>query len=142
MSSGDILKEAGHVMGKPAEHAVLVLVQVLVVHHLLPACLHVHLHLVLGRQLQALLDALRQKKEYIRGFTTNIDYLENIASYHRDHDVDVMDEEEGLIDNSVGDVGQVVRQVEHHGQRVAGGVVELLQEVHQDGTPLRLGAGE
>ena len=129
-------------MGKPAEHAVLVLVQVLVVHHLFPACLHVHLHLVLGRQLQALLDALRQKKEYIRGFTTNIDYLENIASYHRDHDVDVMDEEEGLIDNSVGDVGQVVCQVEHHGQRVAGGVVELLQKVHQDGTALRLGAGE
>ena len=83
-----------------------------------------------------------RKKEYIRGFTTNIDYLENIASYHRNHDVDVVDEEEGLIDNSVGDVGQVVCQVEHHGQRVAGGVVELLQEVHQDGTPLRLGAGE
>ena len=83
-----------------------------------------------------------RKKEYIRGFTTNIDYLENIASYHRNHDVDVVDEEEGLIDNSVGDVGQVVRQVEHHRQRVAGGVVELLQEVHQDGTPLRLGAGE
>ena len=142
LSSGDILKEAGHVMGKPAEHTVLVLVQVLVVHHLLPACLHVHLHLILGRQLQALLDALRQKKEYIRGFTTNIDYLENIASYHRNHDVDVVDEEEGLIDHSVGDVGQVVCQVEHHGQRVAGGVVELLQEVHQDGTPLRLGAGE
>ena len=54
----------------------------------------------------------------------------------------MVDEEEGLIDNSVGDVGQVVCQVEHHGQRVAGGVVELLQEVHQDGTPLRLGAGE
>ena len=53
-----------------------------------------------------------------------------------------MDEEEGLIDNSVGDVGQVVCQVEHHGQRVAGGVVKLLQKVHQDGTTLRLGAGE
>ena len=49
-------------MGKPAEHAVLVLVQVLVVHHLLPACLHIHLHLILGRQLQALLDALGQKE--------------------------------------------------------------------------------
>ena len=83
-----------------------------------------------------------RKKITFRGFTTNIDYLENIASYHRNHDVDVVDEEEGLIDNSVGDVGQVVRQVEHHGQRVAGGVVELLQEVHQDGTPLRLSAGE
>ena len=54
----------------------------------------------------------------------------------------MVDEEEGLIDHSVGDVGQVVRQVEHHRQRVAGGVVELLQEVHQDGTPLRLGAEE
>ena len=69
LSSGDILKEAGHVMGKPAEHAVLVLVQVLVVHHLLPACLHVHLHLVLGRQLQALLDALRRKKIYLEAST-------------------------------------------------------------------------
>ena len=81
-------------------------------------------------------------KNDFRRLTTNIDYLENIASYHRNHDVDVVDEEEGLIDNSVGDVGQVVCQVEHHGQRVAGGVVELLQKVHQDGTPLRLGAGE
>ena len=60
MSSGDILKEAGHVMGKPAEHTVLVLVQVLVVHHLLPPRLHVRLYLVLGGKLQTLLDALNR----------------------------------------------------------------------------------
>ena len=54
----------------------------------------------------------------------------------------MVDKEEGLVYDGVGNVGEVVRQVEHHGQRVAGGVVKLLQEVHQDGTTLRLGAGE
>ena len=69
-------------------------------------------------------------------------YLENIAAYNRDHDVNVVDEEKGLVDDGVGDVGEVVRQVEHHGQGVARGVVELLQQVHQNGTSLRLGAEE
>ena len=59
LGSGDVLEEASHVMRQPAEHAVLVLIQVLVIYHLLPPCLHVHLHLILGRKLQTLLDALK-----------------------------------------------------------------------------------
>ena len=59
LGSGDVLQEASHVMRQPAENAVLVLVQVLVIHDLLPPCLHVHLHLILGRKLQTLLDALK-----------------------------------------------------------------------------------
>ena len=68
LSSGDVLEEAGHVRGQPTEHAVLVLVQVLVIHHLLPTRLHVHLHLVLGGKLQTLLDALKRvdKRDRVR----------------------------------------------------------------------------
>ena len=46
-------------------------------------------------------------------------HLENVATYHGDHNVNVVDEEEGLVDDGVGDVGKVVGQVEHHGQGVA-----------------------
>lgn len=63
-------------------------------------------------------------------------YLENVAAYNRDHDVNVVDEEKGLVNDSVGDVGEVVCQVEHHGKGVARGVIELLQQVHQDGASL------
>ena len=48
----------------------------------------------------------------------------------------MVDKEEGLVYDGVGNVGEVVGQVEHHGERVARGVVELLQQVHQDGTSL------
>ena len=64
LCSGDVLQEVRHVMRQTAEHAVLVLVQVLVVHHLLPPGLHVHLHLVLRGELQALLDALKEVDEF------------------------------------------------------------------------------
>lgn len=60
LGSGDVLQEAGHVIWQPAEHAVLVLVQVLVVHHLFSPCLHVHFDLVLCRPLQFFFDALKR----------------------------------------------------------------------------------
>ena len=60
---GDVLQEMCHVVRQPAEHTVLVLVQVLVIHHLLPPGLHVHLHLILRGELQALLDALKGVNE-------------------------------------------------------------------------------
>ena len=46
-------------------------------------------------------------------------YLENVAAYHGDHNVNVVNKEEGLVNDGVGNVGKVVGQVEHHGQGVA-----------------------
>ena len=41
-------------------------------------------------------------------------HLENVAADDRYHDVNVVDEEKGFIDDCVGDVSQVVGKVEHH----------------------------
>ena len=43
-----------------------------------------------------------------------LDGLKDAGTDERDHEVNVMDEVEGLVDDGVGDVGQVIGQVKHH----------------------------
>ena len=40
--------------------------------------------------------------------------MKDAGTDERDHEVNVMDEVEGLVDDGVGDVGQVIGQVKHH----------------------------
>ena len=44
-----------------------------------------------------------------------------------------------LVNDGVGDLVQVVRQVQQHRHGSAGRVVKLLPQVHQDGATLKLG---
>ena len=71
-----------------------------------------------------------------------LDGLQDPGSDDAHHDVDVVDEEEWLVHHSVGDVCEVIRQVEHGGEVVVGGLVKLLEQHHENCPSLGLVCSE